>query len=82
MNTHIRTFGIMLENDWIDKTCTTDYLDYNGYFEEWQHSSDQTDAAEWWLNEWKRIFPGVNTCHHGMSAQSCVDPINHWDTRS
>ncbi len=78
MNNDIRLLGLVLENDWQDKYELATYLWHHGSDEEWVDAQDERDAAQWRLNEWERIFPGVNLCDHGMSAQRCEHPHNHW----
>jgi len=35
---------------------------------------DRAEQAEWWLDEFQRMFAGLNCCQHGLSAQACYGP--------
>ena len=81
MTTHITgdiaLFGLVLENTYLDLHGNQMYADQYGTHAEWTDAVDRTEQAEWWLDEFQRMFAGLNCCQHGLSAQACYGPSHY-----
>ena len=73
------TFGVVLENQLEDAYHREMYLNDYGDYDDWEEAAFQLARIEWWNDQWQRLCPGATVCHHGLSLQYCIDPVNHYE---